>query len=351
MLSLLLLSGAAGERPVFAQEEESFSAHDFLQRGMRRRMRGEYTDAIYDLTEALRLDDSIPGLHMARGMTYLDRAIKEGRWETLRRAEEDFERAIYANINNGRAYALRGFVRALRGNQRGLPDIRQAQQIDSSLPPEGFAALGIYAMDAGAWDQSKLFFEKGISLVAPGFPIRGYMQKKLKDIKELSQKNIRTSTTRRRDGAVVEEGESLQSLLLLLQDGSPEQREDAAKQLAIPGNERALQALADALRDPVLRVRAQAADSLGKVGMPRGSKALLPYLEAEDRRFRGVVIRALGEIGSERAKKPLEARLAREQEKALRGEIRVALKKIDEAAFTMKMDLEYMLEEFQVKPE
>jgi len=350
-LSLLLLSGIGGGRTVFAQEEDSFSAHDFLQRGMRRRMRGEYPDAIYDLTEALRLDDSIPGLYMARGMAYLDRAMKEGRWETLMRAEEDFDRAIYADVNNGRAYALRGFVRALRGNQRGLPDIRQAQQIDSTLPPEGFAALGLYAMDAGAWDQAKLFLEKGISLVAPGFPIRAYMIKKAKDLKELSKQNIRTSTSRRSDGRIVEEGESIQALLLQLQDGTPEQREDAAKQLAIPGNERALQALIDALRDPVLRVRAQAADSLGKIGMPRASKALLAYLDAQDRRFRGVVIRALGEIGSERAKKPLEKRLSSETEKALREEIRVALKKIDEAAFTMKMDLEYMLEEFQVTPQ
>jgi tetratricopeptide (TPR) repeat protein len=343
LAALLLAAAPGGPDPAFAQEEEAYTAHDFLKRGTRRRMRGEYTNAIYDYSEAIRLDDNIPGLHMARGMAYLDRALREGRWDTLNRAEEDFERAVYADINNGRAYALRGFVRALRGNQRGIGDVRRAQQIDSALPPEGFAALGIFAMDAGAWEQAKLFLKKGISIVAPGFPIRGWMRKKLQEVETFSRRRIRTSLTRRRDDDV-DDADSLRGLLLQMIEGDDEAREEAARLLAIPGDESAYGALVRALEDPALRVRAQAAASLGKMELSKASKALLPHLDAEDRRFRGVVVRALGDVGSERAKVPLEKRLKSEDEKAIRKEIRLSLKKIDEAAFTMKMDLEYMFE-------
>ncbi len=349
-LSLALLVGAGDVFAVYAASaaDDELSAHDFLKRGIRNRMRGKYTAAIYDLTEAIRLDEDIPGLHMARGMAYLDRAMRDDRWDTLRRAEEDFERAVYADVNNGRAYALRGFVRSIRGNQRGIGDIRQAQQIDSALPPEGFAALGVFAMDARAWAQARAFFNKGLSLVAPGFPIRGFIKGKLQEVQLRERKRISTSLTKRRDVETISADQELRELLLTLLDGDPAEREEAAKALGFTGNVNAVGGLIGALQDPVVRVRAQAAASLGVIGSPKGTKALLALITAEDRRFRGVVVRALGEIGSERARKPLTARLKKEKEKVIRNEIRVAIKKIEDAAFTMKMDLEYMLEELSV---
>lgn len=314
-------------------------------------MRGAYGSAIKDFGNAIQLNDNIPGLYMARGMAYLDRGIRDNRWDTMGRAEEDFDRAVLADVNNGRAYALRGFVRALRNNPRGIADIRQAQSIDASLPPEGFAGLGMYAMDAQVWDQSRSFFNKGLELVAPGFPVRSFIKRKIKEIDILERKRIRTSTTRRQIEIDTTAEQELRALSAQLRDGDPVDREAAAKALGFRGNDGAVAPLIDALQDPDVRVRSQAADSIGKIGSAKSSKVLLPYLTAKDRRFRGVVVRALGDIGSERAKKPLTARLTKEKEKVIRNEIRASLKKIEDAAYNLKLDVEYMLEEFEVELE
>jgi HEAT repeat protein len=131
----------------------------------------------------------------------------------------------------------------------------------------------------------------------------------------------------------------IESAINNLSNTNYKERVAAAQLLGEEDNVAAVTPLIEVLTDPEVKVRATAADSLGKIGDVKAVKPLIERLADQNPVVRAVSARSLGRLGSPRAKLSLQKRLDIEKVPVVRGQIEIALKKLDDP-MNIKLDVD-----------
>lgn len=100
------------------------NAKDFHNRGIEKTQQNDYTGAIEEFNQALRINPNSVDTYIARGVVRLKRGDTHG-------AIADYNQAIQLDPNNSKAYYNRGNAyRKLGNNHRAIADYNQAIKID-----------------------------------------------------------------------------------------------------------------------------------------------------------------------------------------------------------------------------
>lgn len=338
LLALAAPAGAGERKPTSAEQ-----AAAYFKQGMAAKMKGDTTAALEAFTKALELNESLPGAQLARGLTFLDSIMASARFELTTNAERDLVKAVEDAPRNPLALTGLALVRAINGDRRGELDVTKAASVRDQLPAYGYAAIGRYRLDDHQWKDAVEAYRKAYEASPRDSPLREFIRRELM----VARDRIRL---RREPAAetVVKEPEPKfepEPFFEQLASDDPKERAAAARELGRPGLEDAIEPLTPLLKDPDLEVRATVLQALGRIGEPRGVRPILPFLEEKSKYMRALAVRALGEIASERSRKPLEELLKKEKEPMVLADAKNALKAIDNAAYTMKMDLDLVMEE------
>lgn len=344
MKALILL--AALSATAFAAEgrkrTKAEEASAYFKQGMAAKMKGDTAAALENFTKAMELNDSIPGAQLARGLTFLDSIMSSARFELTTNAERDLVKAVEDAPRNPLALSGLALIRAINGDRRGEADVAKAAGLRDQLPAYGYAAIGRYRLDDKQWKDAVAAYKKAYEASPRDSPLREFIRREL----IVARDRIRIKREPVAETAKPAEPQfEAEPFLELLTSEDPEERAAAAKSLGRPGLDTAVEPLAALLKDPSLEVRATALQSLGRIGESKGARPIIPVLEDNSKFMRALAVRALGEIGSERARRPLEELLRKEKEPMVLADAKKALKEIDNAAYTMKMDLELIMEE------
>jgi tetratricopeptide (TPR) repeat protein len=339
-LALLLLAGAAesapGRKPTSAEE-----ASALFKQGMAAKMKGDTSAALEAFTKAMELNESLPGARLARGLTFLDSIMGSARFELTTNAERDLVKAVEDAPRSPLALSALALVRAINGDRRGEVDVAKAAGLRDQLPAYGYAAIGRYRLEDKQWKDSVLAYKKAYEASPRDSPLREFIRREL----IVARDRIRIRREPAAEAKPAEVKFEPEPYLEQLASEDPKERAEAARTLGRPGLEEAIEPLSALLKDPDLEVRATAVQALGRIGEPRGARALLPLLEDTSKYMRALTVRALAEIASERARKPLEDLIRREKEAMVVADAKLALEAIDNAAYTMKMDMDLLMEE------
>lgn len=328
---------AEGRKPTSAEQ-----ASAYFKQGMAAKMKGDTTAALEAFTKAMELNDSIPGAQLARGLTFLDSIMSSARFELTTNAERDLVKAVEDAPRNPLALSGLALIRAINGDRRGESDVAKAAGLRDQLPAYGYAAIGRYRLDDKQWKDAVTAYKKAYESSPRDSPLREFIRRELIVARDRIRLKREPAVTAAKP---VEPPFEADYFLEQLSSEDPKERAAAAKTLGRPGLEAAVEPLAALLKDPSLEVRATALQSLGRIGESKGARPIIPVLEDKSKFMRALAVRALGEIGSERARKPLEELLRKEKEPLVLADAKKALKEIDNAAYTMKMDLELIMEE------
>lgn len=315
-----------------------------FKEGMAAKMKGDTTAALDAFTKAMELNDSIPGARLARGLTFLDAIMANARFELTTNAERDLLKAVEDAPRNPLALSALALIRAINSDRRGEADIAKAAGMRDQLPAYGYAAVGRFRLDDRQWKDAVLAYKKAYDTSPADSPLREFIRREL----IVARDRIRIRRDALPAAAEAKPPEPAfepEPFVEQLSSEDPKERALAAKTLGRPGLETVVEPLAALLKDPDLEVRATALQALGRIGAPRGVRPILPLLEEKSKYMRALAVRALGEIGSERARKPLEELMKKEKEPMVLADAKKAVKEIDDAAYTMKMDLELIMEE------
>ncbi|TPW20447.1 MAG: HEAT repeat-containing protein [Elusimicrobia bacterium] len=331
---------AEGRKPTPAEESGAL-----FKQGMAAKMKGDTTAALEAFTRAMELNSSIPGARLARGLTFLDAIMANARFELTTNAERDLEKAVEDAPRNPLALSALALVRAISSDRRGEMDVAKAAGLRDQLPAYGYAAIGRYRLEDKQWKDAVAAYKKAYDTSPADSPLREFIRREL----IVARDRIRI----RRDAVLLTAVEAKppepefepEPFIEQLGSADAKERVVAAKTLGRPGLETVVEDLAAMLKDPDLEVRATALQALGRIGAPRGVRPILPVLEEKSKYMRALAARALGDIGSERARKPLEELIKREKEPLVLADAKKAIKEIDNAAYSMKMDLELIMEE------
>lgn len=308
---------------------------------MAAKMKGDTTAALESFTKAMELSPNLPGAQLARGLTFLDAVMGGARFELTTNAERDLVKAVEDAPKNPLALCALALVRAIQSDRRGEMDVAKAAGVRDNLPAYGYAAIGRFRLDDQNWKDAVLAYKKAYEASPRDSPLREFIRREL----IVARDRIRVRRTPVEEAKPAEVKFEPEPYLEELSDPDPKVRAAAARELGRPGLELAVDPLAALLKDPDLEVRATAVQALGRVGEPRGARALLPLLEEKSKYMRALTVRSLAEIASERARRPLEELIKREKEPMVVADAKKALKAIDDAAYTMKMDMDLLMEE------
>lgn len=337
-LCLLAAAGRAapGRKPSSAEE-----ASILFKQGMAAKMKGDTSAALEAFTKAMELNESLPGARLARGLTFLDSIMGSARFELTTNAERDLVKAVEDAPRSPLALSALALVRAINGDRRGEVDVAKAAGLRDQLPAYGYAAIGRYRLEDKQWKDSVLAYKKAYEASPRDSPLREFIRREL----IVARDRIRIRREPVAEAKPAEVKFEPEPYLEQLASEDPKERAEAARTLGRPGLEEAIDPLSALLKDPDLEVRATAVQSLGRIGEPRGARALLPLLEDKSKYMRALTVRSLAEIASERARRPLEDLLRKEKEAMVVADAKKALKAIDNAAYTMKMDMDLLMEE------
>lgn len=339
-LCLLALAGAAhaapGRKPTSAEE-----ASALFKQGMATKMKGDTSAALEAFTKAMELNESLPGARLARGLTFLDSIMGSARFELTTNAERDLVKAVEDAPRSPLALSALALVRAINGDRRGEVDVAKAAGLRDQLPAYGYAAIGRYRLEDKQWKDSVLAYKKAYEASPRDSPLREFIRREL----IVARDRIRIRREPVAEAKPAEVKFEPEPFLEQLASEDPKERAEAARTLGRPGLEEAIEPLSALLKDPDLEVRATAVQALGRIGEPRGARSLIPLLEDKSKYMRALTVRALAEIASERARKPLEELIRKEKEAMVVADAKLALKAIDNAAYTMKMDMDLLMEE------
>ncbi|TBR20253.1 hypothetical protein EPO15_13345 [bacterium] len=338
LLALAAPAGAA-ERKLTSAEQAS----EYFKQGMAAKMKGDTTAALEAFTKAMELNESLPGARLARGMTFLDSIMASARFELTTNAERDLTRAVEDAPRNPLALSALALVRAINGDRRGETDVAKAAAIRDQLPAYGYAAVGRYRLDDQQWKDAVAAYKKAYEASPRDSPLREFIRREL--IVARDRIRIRRAPAEPEPVKAPEPKFEPEPFFEQLASEDPKERAEAARSLGRPGLEDAVEPLTPLLKDPDLEVRASALQALGRIGEPKAVRPILPLLEDKSKFMRALAVRALGDIGSERARKPLEALLAKEKEALVLADAKKAIQEIDNAAYTMKMDMDLIMEE------
>lgn len=339
VLAALLLAA-----PAIAAEGAKPSAAALFKQGMDAKMRGDYTAALKAFTDAMQEYDRLPGAHLARGLTYLDAMMAQGRYEHYLNAEKDLVRAVDEAPRNPLALSGLGLVRALNGDRRGEVNVAKAASVRETLPAYGYAAQGRFHLEDGEWKDAVIAYRKAFLTSPQDHPLREFIRREMLVVRDRVRIRRTPVEAPKPEKAEFEPDPYLEALA----SADPKERAAAAKALGRPGLEAAIEPLAALLNDPSLEVRATCLQSLGLIAEPQAVRFVLPLLGEESKYMRALAVRALGNIGSERARKPLDELLKKEKEPLVLADAKKALKEIDNAVYTMKMDMDLLMEELSV---
>ncbi|MBI5597953.1 MAG: HEAT repeat domain-containing protein [Elusimicrobia bacterium] len=336
VLAALLLAA-----PAPAAEGAKPSAAVLFKQGMDAKMHGDYTAALAAFTKAMQEYERLPGAHLARGLTYLDAMMAQGRYEHYLNAEKDLVIAVDEAPRNPLALSGLGLVRALNGDRRGEVNIARASAVRDTLPAYGYAAQGRFHLEDSEWKDAVIAYRKAFLTSPQDHPLREFIRREMLVVRD----RVRI----RRDPVEAPKAEKVEfepdPYLEALASADPEERAAAAKELGRPGLDAAIEPLSALLKDPELEVRATCLQSLGLIGEPKAVSAILPFLGEKSKYMRALAVRALGNIGSERARKPLNELIKAEKEALVLADAKKAVNEIDNAAYTMKMDMDLLMEE------
>ena len=336
VLAALLLAA-----PAPAAEGAKPSAAMLFKQGMDAKMRGDYPAALKAFSDAMQEYDRLPGAHLARGLTYLDAMMAQGRYEHYLNAEKDLAIAVEEAPKNPLALSGLGLVRALNGDRRGEANVAKAAAARAELPAYGYAARGRFLLEDSQWKDAVIAYRQAYLTAPQDHPLREFIRREMLVVRD----RVRIRRTPAEAPRAQKEEFEADPYLQALSSNDPKERAAAAKALGRPGLESAVEPLAALLQDPELEVRATCLQSLGLIGEPRAVRAILPFLKEESKYMRALAVRALGSIGSERARKPLDELLKKEKDPLVLADAGKALKEIDNAAYTMKMDMDLLMEE------
>lgn len=339
-LALLVLA-ADGEAAPSRKRTSAEEASVLFKQGMAAKMKGDTSAALEAFTKAMELNESLPGARLARGLTFLDSIMGSARFELTTNAERDLVKAVEDAPRSPLALSALALVRAINGDRRGEVDVAKAAGLRDQLPAYGYAAIGRYRLEDKQWKDSVMAYKKAYEASPRDSPLREFIRREL----IVARDRIRI----RREPVVEAKPEEVkfepEPYLEQLASEDPKERAEAARTLGRPGLEEAIEPLSALLKDPDLEVRATAVQALGRIGEPRGARSLIPLLEDKSKYMRALTVRALAEIASERARRPLEDLLRKEKEAMVVADAKKALKAIDNAAYTMKMDMDLLMEE------
>lgn len=337
-LCLLAAAGEAapGRKPTAAEE-----ASVLFKQGMAAKMKGDTTAALEAFTKAMELNESLPGARLARGLTFLDSIMGSARFELTTNAERDLVKAVEDAPRSPLALSALALVRAINGDRRGEVDVAKAAGLRDQLPAYGYAAIGRYRLEDKQWKDSVLAYKKAYEASPRDSPLREFIRREL----IVARDRIRIRREPVAEAKPAEVKFEPEPYLEQLSSEDPKERAEAARTLGRPGLEEAIEPLSALLGDPDLEVRATVVQALGRIGEPRGARALIPLLEDKSKYMRALTVRSLAEIASERARKPLEDLIRKEKEPMVVADAKKALKAIDNAAYTMKMDMDLLMEE------
>ena len=342
LLCLPLTARAADARKLTPAEEAS---QDFKQ-GMAAKMRGDYSGAVEGFSKALALNESMPGAHLARGLTYLDSMMAASRYEFRKVAEEDLLLAVAQAPKNPLALCGLALLRALDGNPAGEADLSKAAALRDTLPAYGYAAGARFRLNDRRFKEAVMAYKKAFEASPQDSPLREWIRREMDVVRERIRYKHEAPE---KAPAAAEPAFEPEPFLADLADGDPKVRAAAARALGRADLDAAVEPLYALLKDPDLAVRASALQSLGAIGNPRAVRVVVPFLAEKSRYMRALAARTLGKIGSERGRKPLEELLRKEKEALVSAEARRSLKEIDDAAYTLKMDMDLLMEEMSAK--
>jgi len=129
------------------------------------------------------------------------------------------------------------------------------------------------------------------------------------------------------------EKETLEALLLKIEDPDPFVRVEAVQALGEIQKEQSLVAVCDCLNDENIYVRAYAAEALGKIGQVDISltlSKLLPALDDPSPYVRAMIVAVLGELQDKRALDPIR-KLLHDEDESVRGMAAWALNNVEKS--------------------
>ncbi|MBI3297773.1 MAG: HEAT repeat domain-containing protein [Elusimicrobia bacterium] len=342
LAALLALAPAAraAEGPKRSPIEE---ARALFKEGMAAKMRGDFSPALDAFTRALTLNTGMPGLRLARGLTYLDAIMMQSRYEGHHNAELDLVAAVKEAPKNPLALCALALARAMNGDRQGENDLLKAAAVRPSLPAYGHAARGRFELDGRNWKDAVAAYRRAYEASPQDSPLSEWIRREMIVVRDRIR--LRREPASAAADVRPEVKFEPEPFLAELASEDAKTRAAAARALGRPGLEEAVEPLSNLLNDSDLAVRATALQSLGIVGEPKAVRAITPLLSDKSKFMRALAARALGGIGSERARKPLDELLAREKEAIVAADAKKALKEIDNAAYNMKMDMELLMEE------
>lgn len=337
LLSLASTAGGAPGRRLSSAEE----ARALFKEGMAAKMRGDFAASLDAFTKAMAVNESMPGLHLARGLTYLDSMMALSRYENHHNAETDLMQAVKEAPKNPLALAALALTRAMNADPRGENDLAKASAIRPNLPAYGHAAVGRFHLDAGRAKDAVASYREAYAASPQDSPLSEWIRREMIVVRD----RLRVRHEAAPPPTPAEVKFEPEPFLQELASANPQERSSAARSLGRLGLQEAISPLSALLPDKELEVRASALQALGHIGEPQGVPSILPFLKDKSKFMRSLAVRALGEIGSERARKPLMELIAKEKDPMVLADAKVAIKSIDDAVYTMKMDLDLLMEE------
>ncbi len=115
------------------------TAADYVNRGIKLALTGEYDKAIADFNQALAIDPKIASAYTARGNAWFDKG-------KLDKALADFNQALAIDPKDTLAYCNRGMLWESKGEfDKAIADYTKAQKLAPALSGTSFNLAGIYA--------------------------------------------------------------------------------------------------------------------------------------------------------------------------------------------------------------
>jgi tetratricopeptide (TPR) repeat protein len=147
---------------LLTEKDSATSSKILVQQAIEKNVKGEYNEALNDLTKAVRLDNQAIDAYFNRGLTYY-------RLHKIEKAIEDFTTAISLNNQFIEAYVNRGNIYLeLEEYSKAKTDYQRVLNInpDNSLALNN---LGLVYMNLGEYKQATNYFKSAIER-QPNYP-------------------------------------------------------------------------------------------------------------------------------------------------------------------------------------
>ncbi|MDE2293567.1 MAG: HEAT repeat domain-containing protein, partial [Elusimicrobia bacterium] len=266
---LALAAPAAGETPPSRGEQVAA----LFKQGMAAKMAGEYEKALDFFNRALDLDPTLPGGHLARGLTSLDEMLSLSRMELSRQAEKDLAVAVDAAPRNPLALSALALVYALEDDPRCEDLVTRAAAAREQVPAYGYAAVGRRRLDGQDWKGAVAAYRQAYDAAPRDSPLREFIRRELIVVRDRIR--LRRAPVEAPAAPTPPKFEP-QPYLDALTSDDPAERAQAAQALGREGLTEAVAPLTPLLKDKSLEVRASALRSLGLIGASRAVPSIAP---------------------------------------------------------------------------